>query len=184
MSEYAKTALEILKLAPRYLVSLGIVAALFLFTPEKRLNEFGISGLAHKHKPWFAITLLVTSILFAVDRTIAVGQWIRRRKEIAKVFAKRLHRLHNLTEDEKQILRFYLAKQTRANVLRVDDGVVQGLVSAGIIYRSVSMGTVSEGFAHNISDFAWDYLHENQQLLEGTKNFYGTDKRENILDRL
>ena len=86
-------------------------------------------------------------------------------------------RLHSLTEDEKQILRFYIAENTRANTLRIEDGVVQGLISDRIIYQSASLGSILDGFAHNINDFAWDYLHVNPHLLEGTTNTCRTDKR-------
>jgi hypothetical protein len=182
MSDYAKTALEILKLAPRYLVSLGIIAAFFLFTPDKTLKWFGIFDFAQHYRAWFAITFISTGVLFAVDRTIAVVGWIRHKKAVAKATKTRLERLHRLTENEKQILRFYFAKETKTNVLRIDDGVVQGLVSARIIYQSASIGDMIEGFAHNISDFAWDYLHEHIELLDGTTNTYRTDKRRGIYD--
>jgi hypothetical protein len=178
MSDYAKSALEILKLAPRYLVSLGIVAAFFLFVPDKTLKWFGIFDFAQHYRAWFAIAFIVTGVLFAVDRSITVFGWIRHKKAVAEFSEARLERLHRLTEDEKQILRFYFAKQTRANLLRIDDGVVQGLVSSGIIYRSTQLGNMIEGFAHNISDFAWDYLHQHPELLDGTTNFYRTDRRD------
>lgn len=86
-------------------------------------------------------------------------------------------RLDSLTEDEKQILRFYIAEQTKSNVLRIDDGIVQGLVSTGIIYRAASVGNMLEGFSYNLSDFAWNYLSVYPHLLEGTTNTYRTDKR-------
>ena len=184
MSDYAKTGLEILKLAPRYLVSLGIIAALFLFVPDRTLKWFGIFDFAQHNRAWFAVAFIVTGVLFGVDRSIAVFGWIRHKKTVTKFSEARLRRLHSLTEDEKQILRFYLAKQTRANVLRIDDGVVQGLVSAGIIYRSTTLGNVLEGFAHNISDFAWEYHHHHAELLDGATNFYRTDKRDSIFDEL
>jgi hypothetical protein len=63
-------------------------------------------------------------------------------------------------------------------MLKVNDGVVQGLVADHIIYRTTSIGTLLEGFAHNITDFAWDYIHANPQVLQGTTNFYRTDKWE------
>lgn len=184
MSDYAKTALELMRLAPRYLVSLGIIAALVLFTPDKTLKWFGISFFAQQYRAWFAIVFIATGVLFAVDRCIAVMGWIRRKKAVTKFSQARLERLHRLTEDEKQILRFYFAKQTRANVLRIDDGVVQGLVAAGIIFRSTQIGNMLEGFGHNISDFAWEYFHQHPELLDGTTNFYRTDKRDSIFDIL
>lgn len=63
-------------------------------------------------------------------------------------------------------------------MLKVDDGVVQGLVADQIIYRSASMGNILEGFAHNVTDFVWNYIHANSGVLQGTTNFYRTDKRE------
>jgi hypothetical protein len=72
----------------------------------------------------------------------------------------------------------YFAKNTRANTLRVDDGVVQGLVADGLIHRSASIGNMLEGFAHNITDLVWDYIHVHPELLEGTTNTYRTDKRD------
>jgi len=178
MSDYAKTALEVLKLAPRYLVSLGIIAALFLFLPDKSLKWFGIFDFAQHYRPWFSVVFISTSVLFGVDRAIAIRGWIRHKKAVTDFSQARLERLHRLTEDEKQILRFYFAKQTRSNILRIDDGGVQGLVSAGIIYRSAQLGNMVEGFAHNISDFAWDYFHQHPELLDGTTNLYRTDRRD------
>ena len=74
-------------------------------------------------------------------------------------------------------MRYYFAKETRANMLKINDGVVQGLVANRIIYRSASTGSLVEGFAHNITDAAWDYIHANPEVLQGTTNTYRTDKR-------
>src|ERR1039457_1692501 len=61
MSDYAKTALEILKLAPRYLVSLGIIAALFLFSPDKSLKWFGVDEFAKHYRVWLSIVFISTT---------------------------------------------------------------------------------------------------------------------------
>ncbi len=75
---------------------------------------------------------------------------------------------------------FYVAENTRANTLSIEDGIVQELVAERIIYRSASVGNMLEGFAHNISDIAWDYLHVYPQLLEGSTNTHRTDKRRGL----
>jgi len=177
-SEAAKTFLECLKLAPRYLIALGAMAAVLLFASEEFLKLIGVLELSRDNRSVLGITLGVTSSLFAVTVaadaiSIAKGWW-RKRSYYRRV----TNRMLCLTEDEKQILRFYIDRQTRANILRYDDGVVQSLVSDGIIYRSASIGNILEGFAHNISEFAWDYLNAHPELLEGTTNNYRTDKRE------
>jgi hypothetical protein len=177
-AEAAKTFLEFLKLAPRYLIALGVMAAILLFASEEFLTLIGVREFAQNNRSMLGLTLVVTSSLFAVsiasDGITLIKGWWRKRGFYRRV----TDRLNCLTEDEKQILRFYIAKKTRANVLRYDDGVVQGLVSNRIIYQSASHGNMLEGFAHNISDFAWDYLNVHPHLLEGTTNTYRTDKRE------
>ena len=81
-------------------------------------------------------------------------------------------------------MRFYVANNTRANTLKIDDGVVKGLVNSGIIYQSASLGNLMDGFAHNISNVAWDHLHKNLNLLEGNTNTYRTDKTKPYWDRI
>lgn len=177
-AEAAKTFLEFLKLAPRYLIALGVMAAFLLFANEEFLKFIGVFELAQNNRPMLGLTLVVTVGLFVVsvigDGIALVKQWWFRRRRYRRIE----ERLQCLTEDEKQILRYYLAENTRANTLRIDDGVVQGLKASGIIHLSASMGNALEGFAHNINEFAWDYLHVHPHLLEGTTNTYRTDKRE------
>jgi hypothetical protein len=154
------------------------MAAVLLFASEEFLKLIGVLEFAKDNRPMLGLTLVVTSALFAVsvvgDGIALVQQWWFMRRRYLRI----AQRLQCLTEDEKQILRFYIAENTRANNLRVDDGVVQGLKANGIIHLSASMGNALEGFAHNISEFAWNYLHVHPHLLEGTTDTYRTDKRE------
>ncbi len=177
-AEIAKTFLEFLKLAPRYLIALGVMAAILLFADDKFLQSIGVFEFTRDNRSALGLTLVATSALFLTSligdgATLFKKWWLKRRR-----YLQIADRLQRLTEDEKQILRFYIAENTRANTLRVDDGIVQGLKASGIIHLSASMGNVLEGFAHNINDFAWDYLHAHPDLLSGTTNTYRTDKRE------
>ena len=175
--DYLKTFLEFLKLAPRYLISLGLIAALLIFVPDKWLKLLSVYDFAQHYRSWLAMLLIISGVLFTVDRSEKISHWMRNRIQARKIKKRQLQRLNSLTEDEKQILRFYLAKETRTNYLSLDDGVVQGLVSAGIIYRNATIGNPLE-FAHNIAEFAWEYLHENEAILDGMTNLMRTDKRE------
>ncbi|QDI05423.1 hypothetical protein E4A48_18645 [Xanthomonas cerealis pv. cerealis] len=177
-ADFAKSAIEFLKLAPRYLIAVAIVSGALLFLPDTWLQRIGLDKFVTANRQWLGLTFLVSAVLWCVSAIStcwdwAAGQFFQRsvRKHIAQ-------KLCSLTEDEKQILRYYFAKETRANMLKVDDGVVQGLVANRIIYRSASMGSLLEGFAHNITDAAWDYIHANPHILQGTTNTYRTDKRE------
>lgn len=176
-AEIAKIFLEFLKLAPRYLIALGIMAATLIFPDRKLLEQIGVADFAQNNRTMLGLTLVVTISLFVVsvagDMFGFVKKWWQRRAHYRRI----AERLQCLTEDEKQILRFYISENTRANMLRIEDGVVQGLKADGIIYQSASLGSILEGFAHNISDFAWDYLKVHPHLLQGNTNTYRTDKR-------
>lgn len=180
-SVLAKQFLDFLKLAPRYLITLGIAAAFLLFSSEEFLKRLSVYDFTQHNRSWLNLTLIITSTLFFIDRAIAIFNWIKYRIVRAEGKKRRLKRLHSLTEDEKQILRFYIAKQTKTNHLRFNDGVVNGLEAHEIIFRTSSVGNMIDGFAYNISDFVWEYLHKNQWLLSGTTEYYRTDKTYNWL---
>jgi hypothetical protein len=171
------TLLQLLKLAPRYLIALGLMAGFMLFANEALLQRLGVLEFAQHYRPMLGLALVVTGALFLMAVLVGVLEAIRRAWRKRQFNRRQTKRLNRLTEDEKQILRFYIAKQTRANSLRIDDGVVQALVAEGIIYRSASMGNVFEGFAYNISDTAWEYLNVNPGLLAGTTHIARTDRQ-------
>lgn len=172
-----KSILEGLKLAPRYLIAIGLVAGLILFGGTKFQETLGVSQFAKDQRAVLGILFLSSIVLLLVAVS---GGGIDRIKRFwrERSFQKRvMKRLQRLTEDEKQILRYYIVKNTRANMLRVENGVVAGLVSDGIIYQSTIHGSIVEGVAHNIRDFAWDYLHVYPEVLNGSTTINYTDKR-------
>lgn len=172
--------LEALKLAPRYFVVAGVLAAFLLFAPSEFLKQIALNEFAQNYRTVLGLVFAGSVALLSVTGVIALGKsiasWWRSRRGYRRV----IERLNSLTEDEKQILRFYVAQQTKTNTLRVDDGVVQGLVASGIIFRAAAVGNILEGFSHNISDFAWNYLNVYPHVLEGTTNTYRTDRRESF----
>lgn len=174
-NEIVKSLLELLKLAPRYFIAFGIAAALMLFSNDDTLQRFGVFDLAKNYRPWLGIIFILSLTMILITLINQTAKWIRKFHRERIFFKEIIERLNSLTEDEKQILRFYIAKQTKTNFLRIDDGVVQGLVSAGIIYRAANFGDIRR-FPYNISEIAWDYLNINQSLLVGTTNSWRTDK--------
>lgn len=178
LAEIFKSTIDLLKLAPRYLIAITLITGALLFIPGRWLEHIGLQEFASNYRQWLGFGFLVSLILWLVSIATTIWEWIAGMRFRHSVNKRVIQKLSNLTEDEKQILRYYIAKNTRANMLKVDDGVVQGLVRDRIIYRSASMGNLIEGFAHNISNSAWDHLHANPQLLNGTTNSYRTDKRD------
>lgn len=177
VGDIAKSALDVLKLSPRYLSAVVLASGALLFAPRASLDALGVSAFAASNRQWLGLALLASSAICCVAAGVSTWNAVLSSRRHRAARKRLLKRLESLTEDEKQILRYYYAEGTRANTLRVDDGVVQGLVEVGIIYRSASMGSVLGGFAHNISDLAWEYIQSNPMALLGTTNTYRTDKR-------
>lgn len=178
LAELLKFSLELLKLAPRYLVALGVAAAGLLFMPPRWLSRLGLENFVVENKQWLGLALLISTMLWVVFVFASCWGILKRAVYRRRNDARTIRKLQSLTEGEKEILRYYLVKGTRTNVLKVDDGVVQGLVHKKIIYRATSMGNLIEGFAHNITDLAWDYLHLYPEVLDGQNNYCRTDKRQ------
>ena len=65
----AQFALDVLKLAPRYLVALALIAAVFLFSPESFLKKIGRDQLANNYRPWFGGAFIVFTIPWLVARS-------------------------------------------------------------------------------------------------------------------
>jgi hypothetical protein len=170
--------IQALKLAPRYLVAISVFCGFLLFSEEHLSKTIGVFQFTQDYRQWIGIAFIASAALVSIDWGIKIFSVVRDFVYRAKFKKSLIQSLHSLTEEEKQILRFYLTTQSKTNTLRIDDGIVNTLVAKDIIYRSSSQGTLHEGFSHNINNLAWDYLHENQGLLEGTTNTYRTDKRE------
>jgi len=73
-------------------------------------------------------------------------------------------RLHNLTAEEREILRGYIGNGTKTQLLDIQSGVVNELEEVFIIYRSSNIGHLS-GWSYNIQPWAWDYLNKHLELL-------------------
>lgn len=171
---------QVLKLAPRYLVAVIVFCSVLLFVEDDIAKILGVYNFTQNYRQWLGIALVGTSSLVIIDWSIKISTVIRNRVLRVKKEKSILQSLHSLTEEEKQILRYYFAKQSKSNVLRVDDGIVNGLVAKGVIFRAASQGNLVEGFAHNINELVWNYLDVNLGLLDGKTDFYRTDKRKNI----
>lgn len=158
--------IEWFKISNTHLFAVAIGCSIVLFTPEDFLRKFGLFNIKETYQTIISLLLLLALSILGARGCAAIITWIKQRfiwhgnlKEMKK-------RLHDLTLEEKQILRIYISGNTRTQDLLIQDGVANGLVSAKIIYRSANVGSMMGGFAFNIQPWAWVYLKENPHLLE------------------
>jgi len=159
--EIFKPLLERLSFRQAYFVTLSVSATLFLF-PEKWLITLGVSQLAKDHEAYIGLLFLGGAFCAIADVFGHIHSAYAKGEPSRKV----IKRLNKLTEDEKAILRHYIAGQTTISVLRFDDSVAQGLAADKIIGMA-SVGRDGSTCSFIISQAAWDYLQKNSSILEG-----------------
>ncbi|KVE33149.1 super-infection exclusion protein B [Burkholderia sp. TSV86] len=146
---FIQTVLDFLKLAPSYLSIFGIAAAFLLFTPDRIAQQLGVLEFAKHNRAALGLTVIAATSHLVV----------RHRNRV-------LQYLMQLTEDELDVLQPYVLQMTRSARYRPDDGVVRGLVRAGVLYQATALGHTSEGFAFNLTDVAWQYIKKEQRRFE------------------
>lgn len=191
-SEIISACLVFLKLSPRYLktimVSLaaislfgaGITAPL-LFLPNRVLEYLCVCDFTQNNCQYIGPVFVSSVVVIVVDGAIYIILCIRNAIYRHKSHKGQLQRLRTLTEQEKHILRYYVNKKTRTNRLYGNDGIVQGLVSAGIIFQASDVGYGRFKFDYNIAEFSRDYIDAHTEILIGTTPM-DTDRTDKYLD--
>lgn len=160
--------IEGLKLPPRIILGIVIFLGLILLGPDALIAQIGLIELRDQLRPWIgaafvlAVSLLSVHVFAPVSKSLAAA--ITRRR-LGGAIAKRLRKL---TPDEKLVLRAYVENETRTRYWGIDNGVIRGLESTGILYRAsnVSSGKHYGDFAFNVGDWAWEILTKHPDLVQ------------------
>lgn len=160
---------------PLLVFGMALSTGIILFLPSYVLQILGLIGLLNSLRPYFGILFIISTIYCLIYALSNVWDWIQARvKEKGKKQLQRKY-LETLTEPEREILADFINYRTRTQRLDIDSGVVNGLVSKGIISRASTRATA--GFMdrsyydpvysrdHNLSSWAWEYLNIHKELL-------------------
>lgn len=154
------------KLPQRMLWALLVVCGMILWGPAWFVSGLGLEAFIATYRMYIGVVFLLflaatlpTPIQWAAG--LAFTKWRSR-----KALSSRKARLNDLTPEEQVVLRHYIDKNTRSQVLDAISGVTTALESAGIIYRAASMSHEYTDFSYNIQPWAWDHLRQNRNLLE------------------
>jgi hypothetical protein len=154
-----------LKLPTKAFVGLALASAILVFASQQFLVRLGLYNFVMLYRHYIGLIFIFstsfTCIYFGSTIMTFIKPWIIQWYQI-RLNTKRLH---SLTPTEKKILAVYITRQTRSQPLDIRDGVVNSLVSAGIIYRASSVGVFTD-FAFAIQPWAWTYLNKHPNLLD------------------
>ncbi len=166
MESLFKTATALLKSKLSILFGISVALGVLLIMPDATAGRLGLTTIRTTYLPYVSVPFFILASVTVVQCFVAAWRWVGE-KIAAKRFEKEAkHRLGQLSAQEKQILCGYLMTDRRTQYFAVQDGVVQGLCHAGVIYLSSQVGNMNaEGFSFNIHDWAWDYLEEHKRLV-------------------
>lgn len=157
---------DILKLSTRFVLPVVLTLAVFLFSPDSFIDSIGLTALRQQNHAYLGAAFVLSSCILASRGIIRGTAWARQRYREHSAHREARAYLHQLTPEEKTLLRGYLELQTKSRTLPLSSGVVAGLSDIGIISRATNYGRGHDpSFAHNIADWAWDYLHEHPELV-------------------
>ena len=150
-------------------IMVAVILALILFLPDYAASSLSIAAFRDTYRTYLGPAFLVAVGLLLTKLVMAFWGWWRECKRL-----KAMHKLlHNLTPEEKGYLKPFIVDRANSIYVGLDDGVAGGLTAKKILYQSCTIGSDSEGFAHNLQTWAFEYLSKHPELLKG---YVGTPK--------
>lgn len=153
-----------LRLSIKKLLAVAVATGFLIFVDDETRRALGFDRLYNEYKPWFGGLFLLSAASFLIEGGAwglgLTGWYIDRRKK--------LKRLHDLTQKEKEILRDYVNEDTRTQNYSIAYGVVAELEREGILSRSTDcVAGPSQQSAYSIEPWAWSYLKKHRGLITG-----------------
>lgn len=152
------------------------LANIFNVIPDDLYTRLG-SAISYKVLINFVFFLLALIALIFVyyknvrkeqNNTISENIDSARKVELTKKEIDENYKflLSNLSKEEKAILSEYIDNDTKTNYYNINDGVIGGLVSTQILYRSTNISQMGSVFSYNIQPWAWEMLRKNPKYLK------------------
>jgi len=147
---------------------IGLGGTLLLALPDSLLETFYVKELRDNQTEVIGSIALVCLFIAFCGLAYYVGVWLfglgKGKYRARKREENEIEVLKQLTPVECTYLANYIFKETQTAYFAPSDGVVGGLESKGVLYRSSNLGRVHK-FAYNIQPWAYEQLSKNPQLL-------------------
>jgi hypothetical protein len=163
ISEAVKTFNE---LAVKPLLAVAVASGLLVFAPASAITKLGMDKFVTDYRSWLGFALVVSCAYLFAHAIVFIAKLVHERFEVRAIRKAQSEYLKNLTSDEKARLAPYIGGQRSSVVYQITDGVVDGLVAKGILFRSSNIGH-GTGFSFNIQPWARSEIEENPALLDG-----------------
>lgn len=157
---------------PVVFLGLAVASGFTLFMDDDLATRLGLLTFRTEYRSHLGFTFILSSSLVLAQGLSEVGKviasvvrYVRERQKSKKALHGKQKQLHALTPDEKAYLLPFISDKKNTEYFLVEDGIANGLVAKGILYRAATVGSTLYGFAHNLQPWAREYLEANLHLL-------------------
>lgn len=174
MWEFLKNLRDFLALDYRSLFIVACICWIIVIIPSSMWQSLGLLNLWIQLRPWiFGVGLLATIWLVSGGlydlSKLGIGKWSEKRDSNI-IRNEREQLLLSSSRVEKEILARYIAEDTTTLAFEMRDGIVNGLIAKGILYRaSQGSNPMSYNFDTNIQNWVWEYLEKHPEFLKDIK---------------
>ncbi len=157
---------EFVKLSKKTQVSLLVSCLLIILLAQFNtlLDALAIKSIVNSILPLISfVAIILIGFIFGTP----IYDFVDKAYTTKRYKMRMLEHIKHLTNDEKIILKSYVDSSNRVQYHDLEDGVIGGLSSKDILYRSsqVSQG-INYTFAFGIQDMALDILKKHPEYLE------------------
>jgi hypothetical protein len=151
--------IDLLKQTPKIFAGLLLPGIVVIFAPDWLIEKFGITQLRKEYVGYVGVGTLITAGLL-VSHAAAFGyKWIL-------TYVGWWRAMSYLTSEEKRALKPYIVDDRATLGFDIGDGIANGLVAKGILYRPSSVGTRFNSFDFNMQPWARKYLKRRPRFFK------------------
>lgn len=158
--------LDLLKMGIVPSTILLLSSSVLLFASEELLSKIGLSAFVENYRSIIGFLWVVSLCAVLIPIIVAClkyfRNWFIKQRRLSNLQSS----LNMLSSAEKKVLRKYIKGNTKTQYFDMSDGVVGGLVSSEILYRSSNLSNQLGDFAYNVQPWAWNYLKKHYEILE------------------
>ena len=165
------------KFSPRILFTLTVICGAFLFGGSSFFKTLGLDSIQTQYRSYFGFGFLLFGALFLSFPMSKGGKrfyyWLQEKYNQQKREKYYREWIAHTTPAQKRILRSFVDNNTRSLSLDFQDGALNELMNAGIIYLPTNISIfkrrprVDDGLYtdYNIQTWVFKYLKEHRELL-------------------
>lgn len=150
---------------PVLLLGVAIATGVILFAGAPLIATLGLEAFRNENRAALGLAFIVAIGIIAAHSMYALWKLGRSVVHTMRRNKHRFTTVMELTPDEKAYIAPYIIERKNTVYYPIDDGIAQGLVSKGVLYRAANVGSLVGGWAFNMQPWARRMLDGNELLL-------------------